>query len=485
MKFSNSYIDLGEHFYQKCKPTAVAAPELLLWNAALAERLNIPAELQKDPSALAQYFSGNQLLEGSEPIAMAYSGHQFGNFNAHLGDGRAHLLGELIDVDGQRCDLQLKGSGPSAYSRRGDGRCAIGPAVREFIMSEAMQALGVPTTQCLAVVSSGESVYRQRAHPGAVVTRVASSHIRVGTFQYFAARGDSESLLALCDHVIARHYPHINEQDVTHRYVALLDAVIEKQIQLIVAWMRVGFIHGVMNTDNTAISGETIDFGPCAMMGVYNPATVYSSIDTAGRYAFANQPGIAQWNVTRFAECLLQVLDQENTPLMQALTDQLSSFSSRYQSAYQTMMATKCGLLQQKDGDVALIEALLKSLHDNQLDYTVTFNLLTQSLTCEATAATLLEQMGQSFADWQQRLTQQDASLTEVRQCMRNANPVVIPRNHHVEAVLKACEERGDVSAALAMLEVLRQPYTETEQTVFYQSVPKDGDSHYRTFCGT
>ncbi|NRB39171.1 MAG: YdiU family protein [Pseudomonadales bacterium] len=484
MKFSNTYILLGESFYQKSQPTAVAAPELFLWNDDLAQQLQIPAQMQEDTQRLAEIFSGNVLLEGSEPIACAYSGHQFGQFNPQLGDGRAHLLGEVIDVDGQRVDVQLKGSGRSAFSRNGDGRCALKPAVREFIMSEAVKALGVPTTQCLAVVTTGEKILRQYAQPGAVVTRIASSHIRVGTFAFFAARGDTESLQALCEYTIDKHYPEIRTLS-GNPLVLLLDKVIEKQIELIVQWMRVGFIHGVMNTDNCAISGETIDFGPCAMMGVYDPATVYSSIDHQGRYAFGNQAQITHWNICRFTECLLALIDQEDTGLMDQINDLISGFTERFEQAHHSMMAKKLGFLKQDAGDDEFISALLKQLTKQKMDYTISFDLLTRSLSCDAAAATLAKQLGELFTQWQKRVKQQDVSLGQIQSLMRLSNPVVIPRNHHIEAVLKACEESGQPTAALAILDVLRQPYVETEKTAFYQTVAVDGDENYQTFCGT
>ena len=484
MKFSNTYIALGERFYQKSQPTAVSDPKLFLFNKNLAQQLQIPDELQGDDQKLAEIFSGNVLLEGSEPIACAYSGHQFGHFNPQLGDGRAHLLGELIDVNGLRLDVQLKGSGRSAFSRSGDGRCALKPAIREFIMSEAMKALGVPTTQCLAVVATGEQVMRQYAQPGAVVTRIASSHIRVGTFAFFAARGDAESLQALCEYTIDKHYPKIRELS-ANPLILLLDKVIEKQIELVVQWMRVGFIHGVMNTDNCAISGETIDFGPCAMMGVYDPKTVYSSIDHQGRYAFGNQAQITHWNICRFAECLLLLIDQEDAGLMGQVNALINGFTERFEQAHQQMMAKKLGFLTQDDGDKEFIGTLLGHFEKQKMDYTISFDLFTRALSCDAAKATLEQQLGDLFTLWWQRVTQQGASLSQIQGLMRASNPVVIPRNHHIEAVLQACEDTGQPTAALAILDVLRQPYVVTEKTAFYQTVAADSDVNYQTFCGT
>lgn len=484
MDFLNSYLALGEAFYQKSLPTLVPAPELFLFNQALAKQLPIAESLLSDNDALAQVFSGNQIFPSSEPIALAYSGHQFGHFNPQLGDGRAHLLGDVIDRRGLKWDVQLKGSGRSAFSRNGDGRCAIGPAVREFIMSEAMQALGVPTSQCLAVVTTGDTVLRQRGHPGAVVTRIASSHIRVGTFQYFAARGDIDSLKALAEYTIQRHYPHITAEG-PDRWIALLDGVMDKQIELVVQWMRVGFIHGVMNTDNTAISGETIDFGPCAMMGVYDPNTVYSSIDHQGRYAFGKQPNIAHWNVTRFAECLVQLIDQDDKSVMRKLSDVINAFAARFQAAYLAMMAGKFGIKALEKGDSDLINTLLESLVEEKLDYTLSFNILAQALSCESAKNEMQSSLGEVFEQWKARVLNQGLSVENIQASMRQFNPLVIPRNHHVEAVLKSCEETGLPDAALALLDVLRQPYTQLKKTVDYQGLDADSDQRHQTFCGT
>ena len=484
MNFSNTYIKLGNHFYEKSKPTPVQEPRLFLWNSELAEQLNVSEDLLMDPAALAQVFSGNQMLTGAEPIAIAYAGHQFGGFNPQLGDGRAHLLGEVIDQVGKRWDVQLKGSGPTEFSRGGDGRCAIGPAVREFIMSEAMKALGVPTTQCLAVVTTGESVYREGPVPGAVVTRIASSHLRVGTFQFFAARGDHDSLKALCDYTIEHHFPELKGEK-ENQTILLLEKVIEKQIQLIVAWMRVGFIHGVMNTDNTAISGDTIDFGPCAMMGVCDPKTVYSSIDRNGRYAFGNQPNIAQWNMARFAECLLCLIDEEDTQAIEQIKSMITDFFNQFNLEYRQMMGKKFGVLSPQEEDDQLLSSLLEQFTVQELDYTITFDRLTKSLTSDSITSQMKAELGQYFDPWRKRITEQAASVEEIQSVMRRNNPVVIPRNHHVEAVIKKCEESGVATAAEEFLEVLRSPYKELSQTPKFKDVPKDRDLQYQTFCGT
>ncbi len=484
MHFSNSYTSLDDFFYERTRPTPVHDPHIFLWNASLAEQLMIPNELKHDPNALAQAFSGNYIMPGSEPIATVYAGHQFGSFVPQLGDGRAHLLGEVLDQSGEGWDIQLKGSGRTSFSRGGDGRCALGPAVREFIMSEAMKFLGVPTTRCLAVVTTGETVFRETPLPGAVVTRVASSHLRIGTFQFFASRGDHQALETLCHYAMGRHYPELQEEG-ENQYVSFLSKVMERQIQLVVEWMRVGFIHGVMNTDNTTISGETIDYGPCAMMGIYDPRTVYSSIDTMGRYAFGNQPGILHWNLIRFAECLLPLIDADGEKAVHQVEPVLAAFSDRFEKEYMKMMGRKLGLASLKKGDRELIDSVLKQLKDGRLDYTVTFNLLTESLKSEAAASQVKKSLGDVFDLWQERLRDQEAVLQEVQELMWQSNPVVIPRNHHVEKVIQASLETGTATSAEKFLRVLRSPYEELAQTSDYQDPPSDGDSDYKTFCGT
>lgn len=480
MQFSNSYVQLGEAFYQSIKPSNVEAPELFLWNPALAQDLGIDFE----KSELAKYFSGNELLEGSEPIAMAYAGHQFGQFNPQLGDGRAHLLGELLDENDKHWDIQLKGSGPTAFSRRGDGRCGLGPAIREFIMSASMEALNVPTTKALAVTTTGETVIRDGYVPGAVVTRVASSHIRVGTFQYFAAKQDMESLQALADYTIDRHFSQIRTQD-GDPLLLLLESAIDRQINLIVQWMRVGFIHGVMNTDNCAISGETIDFGPCAMMGVYNPKQVFSSIDTIERYAFENQSKIANWNMVRFAESLL-MLSGNDKALIGLLQNAVNDFSRKFNLQYQLMMAAKIGLCYSEqetvqENDVALIEQLLKLMEENQLDFTKTFLWLTNKL--DGKTDKNIPELNHWYETWFKRINEGDTAQSI--KIMKRSNPVVIPRNHHMEAVIDLCITSNKPDAALAFLEVLKKPYEQSEKAEPYQQLPLDNDRNYQTFCGT
>lgn len=485
MQLTNSYLDLGDTFFRAVAPLPVAAPKVLLWNQPLARELGISEALQQDSEAQASYFAGNRLLPGSIPVALAYAGHQFGQFSPQLGDGRAHLLGELASGRGAHRDLQLKGSGPTPFSRGGDGRCALGPAIREFIMSEAMAALGVPTTRSLAVVTTGEMVAREIPVPGAVVTRVAASHLRVGTFEYFYSQNRLDEVEKLCDYAIARHYPDLIPLRDGERYLAFLQAVFERQVTLVCHWMRVGFIHGVMNTDNTAISGETIDYGPCAMMGAYNPKTVYSSIDAMGRYRFGNQPGIAQWNMARLAECLLPLIDSDEKRAQQQAEALLADFGQSYQQEYLAMLGRKIGLTDVAAEDVSLISDLLDTLKSAGLDYTQTFDLLARSFDSIAIAGEMKTDLGSWFDRWQARLEQLGSDRGETAALMRSQNPLVIPRNHHVEAVIASCVETGSAEAAEQFLSVLRSPYEATELTARYQDIPADGDRYYQTFCGT
>lgn len=499
INLSNSYRDLGEAFSQQTLPDPVAQPSLLLWNEPLAQTLNITLNKANDADLLAQYFSGNQLIEGSKPIAQAYSGHQFGHFNPQLGDGRAHLLGDVADVDGQRWDIQLKGSGVSQFSRQGDGRCALGPALREYIMSEAMFALGVPTTRCLAVVTTGQSVYRERPYMGAVVTRVAASHIRVGTFQYFAARDDIDSLKKLTNYAIKRHFPEllvektidVDDKKIDHdisseQVINFFSAVLEKQVPLVLSWVRVGFIHGVMNTDNTAISGETIDYGPCAMMNAYHGETVFSSIDRNSRYAFGKQISIMQWNMTRLAETLLPLLAGDEDEKVAQLQPLLAQFHQDFEQGYLYMMAAKIGIEEPEQGDGKLINDLIAILKERKLDYTKTFAALTVTLTDSADQNPIEESLADALSEWLPRWNSRiEPFKTAAHKLMASNNPVVIPRNHHVEALLETCQETDDLTALHEFLAVLRQPYTTLADTVKYQDSPADGDKNYHTFCGT
>lgn len=484
MQLKNSYLSLGDQFYQKTDPQPVSDPNLFLWNAELADELCLPAELTQDTEALSQYFSGNKIFPDSTPIALAYTGHQFGQFNPRLGDGRAHLLGE-VEVDGKAFDIQLKGSGRTMYSRGGDGRCALGPAVREFIMGEAMHALGIPTTRALAVVTTGDQVVREGVKPGAVVTRVASSHLRVGTFEYFAAQQDFAAVDALCKYAAQRHFPELADLTGPELYTSFFSAVMKKQVELICQWMRVGFIHGVMNTDNTAISGETIDYGPCAMMSAYDPNTVFSSIDARGRYCYGNQPQIGQWNMARLAESLMPLIDEDISKAQEVAQGLLNSYAEMFQQAYYSMLGSKLGLQEIGSSDETLINNLLEIMHKNALDYTQTFHQLTESLITSSVKAETKSRLGDWYNRWVARLEEQGHDNQLVHERMRSQNPVVIPRNHHMEAVIQRCVLDGSTDEAEAFLNVLRSPYAELEETQNYQDSPSDNDRHYQTFCGT
>jgi uncharacterized protein YdiU (UPF0061 family) len=420
---------------------------------------------------------------------MAYAGHQFGHFVPQLGDGRAILLGEVIDTDGVRRDIQLKGSGPTPFSRRGDGRAALGPVLREYIVSEAMAALGIPTTRSLAAVITGESVLRETALPGAVLTRVASSHIRVGTFQYFAARGDTEGVRRLADHVIARHYPEA--ANAVRPYHALLQGVIARQAELVARWLLVGFIHGVMNTDNTSISGETIDYGPCAFMDSYDPAAVFSSIDEQGRYAYANQPRIALWNLTRLAECLLPLLSDDKDKAIEQAQSILAEFAEKFATAYQAGLRQKTGLLTERDGDEALVQDLLDAMARNQADFTLTFRGLSDA----ALDATSDQRVRQLFTDptaydewavrWRKRIGDEPQAPATRAIAMRAVNPAFIPRNHRIEAVIEAAVARDDFAPFEALLAVLSSPYEDQPALSAYAQPPEPHQRVLQTFCGT
>ena len=486
MQLSNLYATLPERFFERVLPAAARNPQLALWNTELATQLQLPSELTEDDRKLAAIFSGNDQLVGSEPIAIAYAGHQFGTFVPQLGDGRAHLLGELRDRDGRLFDVQLKGSGRTSFSRGGDGRCALGPAIREYIMSEAMHALGIPTTRSLAVVRTGQPVHRDMALPGAVVTRVASSHLRVGTFEYFAARKDTAALARLLDFAVERHDPDLRNLEGRDRVVRFIDRVIGRQIDLVTHWMRVGFIHGVMNTDNTSVAGETIDFGPCAMMGVYDPATVYSSIDHRGRYAYGNQPRIAAWNVARLAETLLPLIDEDQEAAVDAVQPMITGFAERFEAAWLVMMRAKIGFTGQAKDHAERVGTLLECMREKRLDYTITFARLSDALRePRAPPDALVDDLGDWLSDWMTTVDAQPDARPGALQRMHAHNPCVIPRNHHVEAALTAAVENDDLEPTRRFLAVLRAPYDMLETTPDYQEPPADGDRGYRTFCGT
>ncbi len=482
-RLENTYASLPPVLHSAVAPTPVREPRLLLLNRPLAASLGLSPEALSGPDA-AEVFAGNRLAPGSTPLAQAYAGHQYGHFTP-LGDGRAHLLGEQITPRGERFDLQLKGSGPTPYSRRGDGRAALGPMLREYLIGEAMHALGIPSTRALAVTSTGEEVWRQEgALPGAVLTRVAASHLRVGTFEWAAAvasQTDDSALRALLDYTLRRHYPELERAE--NRALALLEAVIERQAALIVRWMSVGFVHGVMNTDNMALSGETIDYGPCAFIDSYDPATVFSSIDEHGRYAYGNQPRVAQWNLARFAETLMPLLHPEETRAVELATAAVQGFADRFLHHSLASMRRKLGLLDAADDDKALIEGLLTWMQRSKADFNNTFAALSAADT-SALAALSDEEFCAWHALWQERLRRQ-GRLEESLAVRRAANPVLIPRNHLVEAALAAAVA-GDLAPFQRLLDQLSRPYDhEHPPAAEYRSPAPKSLEVYRTFCGT
>ena len=472
-RFDNSYARLPGVFFSQVNPTPVGSPELVVFNSALAQAMGLSPQ-KLDCAAGAALFSGNVIPEGSQPIAQAYAGHQYGHFTM-LGDGRAILLGEQIWPDGRRWDVQWKGAGRTPYSRRGDGRAALGPMLREYIISEAMAGLGIPTTRSLAVVSTGEPVYREEVLRGAVLTRVAASHIRVGTFEFAAMERNPEALRALADYTIQRHYPELIGEADCYRF--FLEAVIERQASLVAKWMLVGFVHGVMNTDNMALSGETIDYGPCAFMDSYDPATVFSSIDRNGRYAYANQPGIAHWNLARLAEALLPLLDSDENKAVEMAKESLGKFPDRFQHHWISGMRAKLGLFNEEAGDVALVESLLQGMLHSRSDYTNTLRALDPEKVCGVDAAW--------HADWSARLARQPQTLEEARCLMRRNNPVVIPRNHKVEEALQAACSNGDYQPLHRLLAALANPFDDGLEKKGYREPSPNGSAGYQTFCGT
>ena len=483
--FDNSYARLPDRFFARVRPTAVAAPELVRLNRELALHLKLDPDWLAGPEGLA-VLAGNRIPSGSEPIAAAYAGHQFGHFVPQLGDGRAILLGEVIDRDGVRRDIQLKGAGLTPFSRSGDGRAALGPVLREYIVSEAMAALGIPTTRALGAVMTGDAVLRERPLPGAVLTRVASSHIRIGTFQFFAARGDTDAVRLLADHVIARHYPEAAQAE--HPYRALLGAVIAAQARLVAQWMLVGFIHGVMNTDNMSIAGETIDYGPCAFMDAYHPATVFSSIDHHGRYSYGHQPGIAQWNLARLAETLLPLLSGDADQAVSMAQEALGAFAGQFERHFHAGLRRKLGLSAERDGDLALAQDLLSAMAENQADFTLAFRYLS-----EAAADPERDDAVRSlFTDpsaydawavrWRQRLGEEPQDPATRRAGMRAVNPMYIPRNHRVEAVIEAATERDDFAPFEELLSVLSKPYEQQPAFAHYAQPPDPDQRVMRDF---
>jgi uncharacterized protein YdiU (UPF0061 family) len=478
--FDNSYCQLPSFFFARQSPVPVRDPKLVLFNHSLSEELGLSFS-QTSEQLVALELSGNQIPLGAEPIAQAYAGHQFGHF-AILGDGRAILLGEHLSPEGKRFDVQLKGAGQTPFSRRGDGRAALAPMLREYIISEAMHALGIPTTRSLAVVTTGQPVYRETSLPGAVLTRIAASHIRVGTFEYTNAQGDQNLLQALADYTWARHYPDC--ANAQNPYLCFLETVMDRQASLIARWQLVGFIHGVMNTDNMSIAGETIDYGPCAFMDTYHADTVFSSIDQQGRYAYGNQPLMAQWNLARFTEALLPLLNPDETEALALGRAAVHHFPERFQRYWLSGMRAKLGLFTEEPSDKALIETLLSWMQNTAQDFTHTF----RSLGSESLANQPFFQDA-AFTDWhsawQARLSRQPQTPEEVLAHMNAHNPAIIPRNYHVEEALRSASEENDLTRLHQLLAALKQPYTERPEFKAYQMPPPPSPEAYRTFCGT
>ena len=471
MQFENTYLALPEGFYRRVGPATVPAPRLLAWNAELVADLGWDSI--EDPEQLARLFSGNQLPPGAEPIALAYAGHQFGNFVPQLGDGRALLLGEVLTRgSGNRVDIQLKGSGQTPFSRRGDGKAAIGPVLREYLVSEAMYKLGVPTTRSLAAVATGERVVREGMLPGAVLTRVASSHIRVGTFEYFAAQHDRDAVQTLTDYAIQRHYPGAASEP--RPAVAFFSQVVEAQARLVAHWMGIGFIHGVMNTDNTAISGETIDYGPCAFLDEFDYGKVFSSIDQLGRYAYGRQASIAHWNLARLAECLMLLGDPQDE-----FERELNRFQELFEDHFLQRMGGKLGLQSVEKGDEELITAWLQHLQDNELDFTLSFRRLAARVDAADT-----QEFGDFEQRWRQRLQKQPVPAAEVQTRMSEANPLYIPRNHQIERAIDAAVD-GDMSVFDELRQVLAHPFEEQPGFEAYVEPPRPSERVTATFCGT
>lgn len=491
-RFDNSYARLPSRFFARVPPTPVADPKLVLLNTELAQQLELRFDALSDQEAAA-LFSGNSLPPQSEPIAQAYAGHQYGHFTM-LGDGRALLIGEQINSRGERFDLQFKGSGPTPFSRRGDGRAAIGPMLREYILSEAMNAMGIPTTRSLAVVTTGESVYRETPLPGAILTRVASSHLRVGTFELLAARQDFEGLKTLADYSIARHFPEVQDSD--QPYLDFLKIVVDRQAALVAQWLHVGFIHGVMNSDNMAISGETIDYGPCAFMDQYHPSTVFSSIDQHGRYAYANQPRIAHWNLMRLAESLLQLLHPDTDRAISMANEALTGFPTQFEEYWLSGMRKKLGLIEEEAEDRELIDQLLSNMQEEQADFTNTFRNLIQSVMRRISSRSpnleILEGRDDIPSEahswnerWMARLARSGHPLEESVDLMKQVNPSVIPRNHRVEEALKAASDEANYSLVEQLLNVVKRPFDDRPDDDAYRSPPTPAERVCQTFCGT
>ncbi|HXC56707.1 MAG TPA: YdiU family protein [Rhizomicrobium sp.] len=487
--FDNSYAGLPERFYARLGPTPVAAPRLIRVNDALARNLGFDPAWLASPQGVAM-LAGNLVPQGAEPLAMAYAGHQFGNWSPQLGDGRAILLGEVIGHDGVRYDIQLKGSGPTPFSRNGDGRAALGPVLREFIVSEAMAALGVATTRTLGAVTTGETIRRQEGLlPGAVLARVSRSHVRIGTFEFFGNRGDAEAVRTLADYVIVRLYPEAMRAEQPYR--ALLDGVIARTAGLIASWQSIGFIHGVMNTDNASIAGETIDYGPCAFMDAYDPATVFSSIDSGGRYAYGNQPRIAHWNLVRFAQALLPLLGQDEAAALKSAQEAIDAYPARFEEAYFAALRRKLGFSQRHDDDLAVAGELFRHMADGRADFTLTFRRLCDAAESDANDDALRALFDNAaaldvwLAKWRQVLRRETVSPAARAASMRAVNPAFIPRNHRIEAAIVAAQDGGDFAPFEELLRVLSTPFDDRPEFASYALPPKPDEIVLQTFCGT
>ncbi len=488
VELDNSYARLSDSYFVRQRPLAVRAPQLIRLNDELARSLGFHPD-SRTPAEWADVFAGNVLLEGSDPLAMAYAGHQFGSFVPQLGDGRALLLAEVVDRDGIRRDIHLKGSGPTAFSRSGDGRAALGPVLREYLVSEAMHVLGIPTTRALAAVTTGEPVYRETTLPGAILTRVARSHVRVGTFQYFAARRNWQAVRELADYVVWRNYPDL--QDRPARYAELLRAVCERQASLVSSWLGVGFIHGVMNTDNMSIAGETIDYGPCAFMDDYDPATVFSSIDHGGRYCYENQLRIAQWNLARLADTILPLLDEDQEKAVHEATEIVEAFYPHAEQCWLDVTRRKLGLRHARPGDRELVETLLALMHEAQADFTLTFRGLWKAIVATEPPSELTDLVGESarldewFKSWRQRVLSEGVSPQQAAARLRATNPALIPRNHNVERVLAAAVKERDLAPFHHLVERLAKPYEATADALPEARPPRPEQRVTQTFCGT
>ena len=485
VNFDNSYSRLPKNFFEKINPESVKDPKLIVFNHDLGNKLGIENTGSKE--TLSKVFSGNLLPDGSEPIALAYAGHQFGNFVPQLGDGRAVLIGEIINQEQGRFDIQLKGSGKTKFSRQGDGKSALGPVIREYILSEAMHSLNVPTTRALAAVTTGEDVFRETRLPGGILTRVAKSHVRVGTFEYFMARKDLKNLKILADYVLERLYPQALESK--NPYLKMLQSIAEKQSQLIAKWMGIGFIHGVMNTDNTSIAVETIDYGPCAFMDEYDPQTVYSSIDHHGRYAFANQAQIAHWNLACLSGCLIPLVDKNEDKSKAEINKVLENFSKNVNDEISKKMTQKIGLEKPDQESLEHLRALLKLMHENKTDYTLTFRSLSEVAQGEAKGFISFFDKEDSISDWikdwEKLLSKQGKDRSETVDSMNSINPLYIPRNHLVERAIQSGVIDQDFSYMLKLSKILEQPFTPQDIEPEFHLPPKEEEKVHQTFCGT